>query len=97
MAMPKPHRTLISSPVQRAECLVRAVGEPLELVMAQAFRSSSYRPPELSKEPPESCRDELVAPPQTIISLPVQTAVWPVRATGASLVSIDVHWSRAGL
>jgi hypothetical protein len=32
-------------------------------------------------------------PPQTIISLPVHTAVWPARALGALLVLVAVHVS----
>ena len=33
------------------------------------------------------------APPQTIISLPVQTAVWKSRAAGALVVLVAVHVS----
>src|SRR5262245_59849187 len=37
------------------------------------------------------------APPQTIISLPVHTAVWPPRAEGALVVSVAVQLSVPGL
>src|SRR6185436_2829441 len=34
-----------------------------------------------------------VSPPQTIIRLPVQTAVWPKRAVGAPVVDVGVQAS----
>src|SRR6266404_1588833 len=37
------------------------------------------------------------APPQTIISLPLQTAVWNYRASGALVVLVAVHVSALGL
>ena len=39
----------------------------------------------------------LSAPPQTIISLPVQTAVWSSRAEGALVVLVAVQLSVLGL
>jgi hypothetical protein len=36
-------------------------------------------------------------PPHTIISLPVQMAVWPSRAVGALLILMDVQVSVDGL
>ena len=42
-------------------------------------------------------RPPSVSPPQTIISVPVQTAVWPVRAVGAPVVEVGVQVSVDGL
>ena len=39
----------------------------------------------------------VASPPQTIISLPVQTAVWNVRAAGALVVLVAVQLSVLGL
>jgi hypothetical protein len=36
---------------------------------------------------------EKLAPPQTIISLPVQTALWPSRAVGAFTIVVGVQLS----
>jgi len=49
-----------------------------------------YRPP-LFKPP------ELPNPPQTIISLPVQTAVWSYRISGASTVLVGTQPSVLGV
>jgi hypothetical protein len=49
-----------------------------------------YRPP-VFKEP------LLLTPPQTIIWLPVHTAVCPSRAAGALVVLVAVHVSVLGL
>jgi hypothetical protein len=47
-----------------------------------------YLPPVLKLLP--------LVPPQTIISLPVQTAVWPIRAEGALLVFVALQLSVLG-
>ncbi len=51
---------------------------------------AQYLPPVLSLPP-------TVPPPQTIISLPVQTAVCKVRACGASMLLVAVQLSLPGL
>jgi hypothetical protein len=51
---------------------------------------AQYLPPVL-KLPSWSC------PPQTIISLPVQTAVWSVRAVGTLVVPVAIQLSVSGL
>src|SRR4051812_28222400 len=55
------------------------------LVAVQLFVLGLYFPPVLNGRRFSS------SPPQTIISLPVHTAVWPVRASGALLVLVDVQ------
>jgi hypothetical protein len=50
-----------------------------------------YLPPVLKKVPMKS------APPQTIISLPVHTAVGKPRASGALVVLVAVQLSAVGL
>jgi hypothetical protein len=49
-----------------------------------------YLPPVLKKVAPD-------APPQTTISLPVQTAVWEARASGAFVVLVAVQLFVMGL
>ena len=46
---------------------------------------------------PPVFKELLLAPPQTIISEPVQTAVWPERPCGACIKVIAVQLSMAGL
>src|SRR5438034_64194 len=45
----------------------------------------------------KSWKDSWLSPPQTIISLSVQTAVWPLRAVGAPELFVNVQVSVAGL
>jgi disulfide bond formation protein DsbB len=61
------------------------------LVAVQLFVLGLYRPPVLKtvKMP--------LNPPQTIISLPVQTAAWNSRATGALVVLVAVQVFVLGL
>ena len=56
------------------------------LVAVQAFTAGLYLPPVLQEQQPKP------QPPQAIISLPVQTAVWPSLADGtlAALVAVQV-------
>jgi hypothetical protein len=66
------------------------VGALLVLVAVQLSVLGLYLPPvlkETGKRPP----------PQTIISLPVQTAVWPARASGALIMLVAVQLSVVGL
>ena len=57
------------------------------LVAVQLLATGSYRPPVLKEQ----------QPPQTIISLPVHTAVWRHRAEGALVVLVAVQLSVLGL
>lgn len=87
-----PPHTIIRVPVHTAMCVMRAVGA---LVVAVAFHvlfDGLYRPPVFSGFKPVVPPD----PPQTIISVPVHTAVWPDRSLGALVVVIGVHVSVAG-
>lgn len=52
---------------------------------------AQYFPPELEVPLPSLC------PPHTIISLPVQTAVWKARLPGAVAVLVAVQVSMLGL
>ena len=67
---PNPPQTIISLPVQTAVWFSRASGTLLVLVAVQLFVFGLYLPPVL-----KSTKFELSKPPQTIISLPVHTAV----------------------
>ena len=62
------------------------------LVGVQLFVPGSYLPPELKVVPPNG-----PSPPQTIISLPVHTAVCTARASGALVVLVAVQLSIAGM
>jgi len=73
-AVSKPPHTIISDPVQTAVCPPLAWGTfaPEPVVSddaAQVSVTGSYRPPVLKAAAPQT-------PPQTIISEPVQMAVW---------------------
>jgi hypothetical protein len=59
------------------------------LVLVQLSVLGVYRPPVF--KPLEQIIS--VHPPQVIISLPVQTALWPIRAAGALSVLVGVHVS----
>ena len=62
------------------------------LVAVQLSVPGLYLPPVFSISRPTS-----VSPPQTIISVPVQTAVAPSRAEGALVVLVAVQLSVLGL
>ena len=47
--------------------------------------------------PPVLRANALLSPPQTIISLPVYTAVWEARESGAVVVLVTVQLSIMGL
>lgn len=80
---PFPPQTIISVPVQTAECgPLKAAGQlgPVDVVV-HVSESGLYRPPVLVFAG--------VDPPQMIISIPVQTAVWLCRGEG-QLDAVDV-------
>jgi hypothetical protein len=60
------------------------------LVALQLSVLGLYLPPAFNKPP-------LPCPPQTIISLPLQTAVWSYRPSGAPVVLVSVQLSVLGL
>src|SRR5580765_2844628 len=105
LELSRPPQTIIrwsNEPVQTATCSLRAAGTfaPEPVVRDDANHASedgTYRPPLLS------CVLPLEAtPPQTIISKPVQTAVWAARPAGEfapePVVSVDAaHMSAEGL
>src|SRR5438093_12781029 len=85
-----PPHTIISCPVQTAECDHRPAGASIVAVDVQASAIGSYRPPVSSPE------EELPSPPQTIASLPSQRIVCPNRPEGAPIIEIGVQASVAG-
>ena len=88
-----PPQTIIRLDTHTAVCESRGDGVFWPTFVAvQLFAEGSYRPPVLSRMRP------LPVPPQTIISLPVQTAVWSPRAAGTFVpVLVAVHESLTGL
>src|SRR5205814_4076706 len=82
-------QTIISLPVHTDVWPVRALGALVVLVAVQPSVLGLYLPPVLigleQKGP--------VHPPQTIISLPVHTAVWESRPSGALVRLVGVHVS----
>ena len=60
------------------------------LVGVQLSAMGSYLPPLFKPLGP-------LTPPQTIISLPIQTAVWLSRASGALVILVAVQLSVLGL
>lgn len=59
-------------------------------VAVQLLLEGLYRAPVLTGWAP-------LNPPQTIISVPDQTAVWPFRAVGGLVVLVAVHELLVGL
>ena len=92
-----PPQTIISLPVHTAVCWSRAAGALVVLVAVHVSSVQAtdglaqYRPPVLKTLPLPS------VPPQTIISLPVLTAVCWSRAAGALVVLVAVQLSVPGL
>ena len=72
---PLPPQTIISLPVQTAVCPYRAAGALVMLVAVQLSVPGLYLTPPFKYSPPVL----ILYPPQTIISLPVQIAVWYIR------------------
>jgi len=92
---PPPPQTTISVPVQTAVWLTRPEGALLVLVAVQLSIAGMYLPPVSRRQ---VAKKELhLAPPQTIISLPVQMAVCPVRLLGALLLPVLIQSSVLGL
>ncbi len=60
------------------------------VIVVQLSAPGLYLPP-VFKKPLPFC------PPQMIISLPVQTAVWPLRAAGALVMLVAAQVSVEGL
>jgi hypothetical protein len=73
-----PPHTIISEPVHVALWNARPIGAPAVKVASQLSVAGEYRPP----VPAKLLQDPDVQPPQTIISEPVQTAVWFNRPPG---------------
>src|SRR5215469_8788071 len=84
-----PPQTIISLPVHTAVCPSRASGALVILVAVQLFVVGLYLPPVL-----KTWNGEETYPPQTIITVPLQTAVPPV---GALAVLVGVQLSVVGL
>src|SRR5882724_10772281 len=84
-----PPHTTISAPVQTAVWLDLAEGTfaPVEVGL-QVSDDGSYRPPVFSHT-----KLKPSYPPQTIISVPVQTAVGPVLGVGPPVVESDCQLS----
>ena len=85
-----PPQTIISVPVQIAECKDWPGGASVVLVAFQLSVLGLYLPP--VPWPPEP-----VNPPQTIIPLPVHAAVCSFRAEGALIVLVVVQLLLLGL
>jgi hypothetical protein len=87
-----PPQTIISLPVQTSVRAYWAVGAFVVLVAIQLFVLGLYLPPVFKGKP-----NGPGTPPQTIISLPVHTAVCALRPEGALLRLVAVHLSVLGL
>jgi len=72
-------------------CPTRPVGALVVVVAVQLFVPGLYLPPVFRPLQKQS------VPPQTIISLPVQTAVGPIRPVGALVVVVAVQLSVLGV
>ena len=89
----RPPQMIISLPVQTAVCESLA-----EAVISgagkgdQRFSAGSYLAPVLTGMPVLE-----LAPPQMIISVPVQTAVWRIRGAGAPGMGVATRRSVVGL
>src|SRR5439155_24769916 len=82
---------IISLPLQTAVWPILASGTaPVVLVAVHVSALGLYRPPVFKRLPKSN-------PPQTIISLPVQTAVCNCRTSGALVVLVAVQVSVLGL
>src|SRR4029453_5661628 len=79
-------RTVFIPPILRPAALSVIVGEP----------DCAQYPPPVFKEVSQKWIPVLVHPPQTTISLPLHTAVGPIRAEGALVVLVAVQLSVPG-
>src|SRR2546422_55882 len=89
---PSPPHTIISLPVHTDVWRYRGEGAPAVEVAVQASVNGSYRPPVSRSNNPYVPPN----PPHTTIRLPVQTAVWAPRRTGAPSSEVGVHLSETG-
>jgi len=89
-----PPQIIISLPLQTALCEARAEGTLAMVVAIQLFVLGLYVPPVLKYW---GGGPSLSFPPQTIISLPVHTAVCNTRAAGAFVVLVATQLSVLGL
>ena len=80
---------IISLPVHTAVCESRGEGELIVLVAVQLSVVGLYLPPVFKRLPLSPSN-----PPQTIISVPVHTAVLSDRAAGALTVLVGSQRSR---
>jgi hypothetical protein len=86
-----PPQTIISLSVHTAVCPSRTLGALVVPVAVQLSVLGLYRPPVFKKQPKKQ-----PPPPQTIISLPVHTAVGNSLAEGALVVLVAVQLSVLG-
>ena len=87
-----PPQIIISLPLQTAVWSSRASGTLLMLVGVQLFVLGLYLPPVF-----RSWNKSDLNPPQTIISVPVHTAVCDSRGSGGFVVLVAVQLSVLGL
>src|SRR6266851_2786788 len=87
-----PPQTIISLSVQTVMGPNRGLGASIVLVAIQLSVVGLYRPPVLNR-----LRSVTESPPQTIISLPLQTAAGKLRAVGVSVVLVTIQLSVVGL
>src|SRR5437016_360625 len=83
-----PPQMIMSLPVHSALCRNLAMVALTVLVAVQLSVAGSYLPPVLKVGGFEKWN-----PPHIIISLPVHTALWPSRATGAFTIVVGVQVS----
>jgi hypothetical protein len=88
----EPPQIIISLPVQTAVWVLRASGTLVLPVGAQLSVFGLYLAPVLKIVPVSGSQ-----PPHTIISLPVQTVLWKVLASGAFVVLVGVQVFVVGL
>src|SRR6266850_2125023 len=87
-----PPQTIISLPVHTAVWSYRGMGAFVVLVGAQPSVAGSYLAPSL-----KSITGQQKTPAQTIISLPVHTALWAARPSTLFGTPVAVQLSVSGL
>src|SRR5262245_41254565 len=90
---------IIRAPVQRATWRARSAGALRTDVGDQESVTGSYRPPVLvhiGRAGHGGGPGGLTDPPQTIISVPVQTALCSIRPGAALIVAMEDHVSLTG-
>src|SRR5262245_25924401 len=88
----RPPHTIIWLPLQTAPVWLRPSGALVMLVAVQLSVVGWYHPPLLMKVLPP-----MLNPPQTIISVPVQTSECRLRPSGALVMLVAVQLSVLGL